>query len=213
MPHLQILNLSANRIRTPFPAEFFMMLELRDLNLSGNRIPSVQTTALFAQPAPLRVLDLSQNLFTTLPEFVVQMHSLTTLRLAGNRLTMLRLTTPLPLLATLDLSDNAFTALPHLEPVLVPALSALSVARNQISLLPATVFALPALGILDVSGNQLATIPDGLSNATRLRELNFADNALSELPDELCRLSVLKSLNVAGNKRYATELICFSVLF
>eukprot|EP00002_Diphylleia_rotans_P020995 TRINITY_DN4080_c0_g1_i7.p1 TRINITY_DN4080_c0_g1~~TRINITY_DN4080_c0_g1_i7.p1 ORF type:complete len:467 (+),score=83.17 TRINITY_DN4080_c0_g1_i7:59-1459(+) len=52
---------------------------------------------------------------------------------------------------------------------------------------------------ISIAYNQISMLPDGLSRLTSLRDLNLASNKFTKIPDVLLQMSWLISLNIAGN--------------
>ncbi|KAJ3114018.1 hypothetical protein HK100_001820 [Physocladia obscura] len=195
----QVLNLSDARL-VKLPSEVLVIKQLRNLDLSGNRLDTlppqtakvwwtVDYLVLLLTGAPqwtaLRTLNLAHNSFATVP-----------LDLAA-----------LTLLETLNLSHNVLKTLPAAVFGL-PRLRTLNCAANRLATLPGAaegqgdggLAGCPALVSLDVSANALTALPSLRAlGCLALQELLCADNRLAALPDDLAALPSLKIINVRNN--------------
>ncbi len=164
------------------------------LNLSGNRLTDLPPRL---GRIPAWQLDLSDNLFTSLPEALFQMDRLHTLNLSGNRLATLppELGQLLPL-SSLDLSDNALALLPP-EIGQLQGLRTLNLAGNELVALPPELGQLSQLALLGVSENRLATLPPELGRLRRLLSLDLSGNQVTDLPAPVVG-QLLKALTGSG---------------
>jgi GTPase SAR1 family protein len=102
---------------------------------------------------------------TELPESLLQIRELESLKISSNRLT--------------ELPDWVGTFM-HLK--------SLKLSRNQIQILPKSIGNLQNLIELDISRNKLAELPDTLGNLTQLKKIVFIGNQLSDLPASLLNI-------------------------
>ncbi|XP_069466350.1 leucine-rich repeat-containing protein 47 isoform X2 [Ambystoma mexicanum] len=186
------------------PAELGQLQALTGLILCRDGLTAVPGEAL-AQLLALKVLDLSCNQLTTLPEQLCSLPELSTLNLSCNRLKSLPAgLRRSPRLAVLNLSRNELTTFPPgFFSQELPLLSTLSASENQIEELSADIGLLPALKSLDLSSNKLTEIPSELADCTKLKEINFKGNKLKDKRLEKmvngCQTkSVLDYLRVGG---------------
>ena len=124
----------------------------------------------------LKMLSLSNNKLTTLPEWTLNLTNLVRLYLGNNELTNLEGISNLTNLEYLDLGKNNLTSLPE----------AISNLTN--------------LGVLNLANNELTSIPEGISNLTNLTWLYLSSNNLTTLPEGISNLTNLKELNLFNNK-------------
>uniref|UniRef100_A0A0D3GDD2 Leucine-rich repeat-containing N-terminal plant-type domain-containing protein n=1 Tax=Oryza barthii TaxID=65489 RepID=A0A0D3GDD2_9ORYZ len=179
---LRTLSLRTNAISGGIPADIGGCVQLRSLNLSGNRLAG---RGLFSL-ALLEKVDLSGNRLTggVSPEFS---------RLAS--------------LTTLNLDRNGFDGtLPG--NLTLPKLARFNVSYNgQLGgAVPASLAGMPASAFLGTSlcGAPLApgAVPVGtVGNLTALRTLSLRTNAISgRLPEGLFSLALLEKVDLSGNR-------------
>ena len=126
-------------------------------------------------------------------------------------------------LVCLDLSDNHISVLPE-DWSSLPSLAELRLAKNQLSVLPASMFtgrietslahldlsdnqlqmlnaalcSLCNLAVLKLDRNRLVSLPLGIGKLTRLVQLSASENQLKTLPGDFDRLA-LNSLDLSQN--------------
>jgi len=146
-----------------------------------------------------RILDLSYNQLTTLPDWLEQFTSLGNLLLNNNQLTSLpdglgKLTQ----LHILQLDYNQLTSLPSTLGNL-SSLTHLTLGGNQIRTLPDWNEKLERLRVLVISNNKLASLPSWIGNLKYLHALWLQDCQLTLVPEWLSRLKNLEVLSLNGN--------------
>ena len=124
-----------------------------------------------------RVLDLSNEELTEVPEHLSRMTNLTTLGLSNNQLT--------------EVPEH----LSHMT-----NLTTLALSGNQLTEVPEHLFSrLTNLSWLALNGNQLTEVPEHLSRMTDLEYLYLNNNRIVTLPPSLAALPNLKALHLNGN--------------
>ena len=124
----------------------------------------------------VRILDLSGNALSELPEWIAQ----------------------LPELEVRFLSRNRFSHVPEVLGRLA-SLRMIGMRDNQIECISPK--SIPAhLEWLTLTSNQIATIPPELGRASRLRKLLLAGNRLTALPDSLRQSHSLELLRLSANQ-------------
>ena len=184
----QFIDLNDNVIRVLRRANFAWAPNLRKLDLAYNLITRVPPLA-FQGCTLLQELDLSFNCIGAIANGAFLSTALESLTLNGNaQLRNLTNTTfrHLPALRTLDLGNNAVVLSPGTRAAPthvfagVPALTTLSLPRNEIAVVTRQTFAgLVALLELVLHGNRIAYIaPGSLSHMARLGILKLQYNLL-----------------------------------
>lgn len=135
------------------------------LNLSGMSLTDDDLDSLMAnmqQINKLQLLNLGNNLLTTLPETIATLTDLTKLLL----------------------TENQFTALPATIGSF-SKLRILDVSENDLSTLPRTIGNLTNLEWLNVFGNKLTSVPDTIGNLGNLRAFVAHFNRLTSIPETI----------------------------
>lgn len=157
-----------------FPHEIFDLADsLEVLNLSQNRLSALPDD--LGRLKKLRILFVSDNLFTHLPAVLGDCPQLSMIGFKANQI------------ETVDAA-----AIPA-------ALRWLILTDNRIAELPASLGHCERLQKLMLSGNRLQHLPETMANCSRLEMIRLASNAFEALPDELLHLPRLSWLAFAGN--------------
>nr|VFJ87041.1 MAG: Leucine rich repeat-containing protein [Candidatus Kentron sp. LFY] len=179
------------------PQSLARLTELRELNLSGNRLTVLPE--FLAQFTQLRVLRLGGNPLAVLPSWLGGLTRLRSLSLRGIGVALPFSLEQLTQLRVLNLAGNKLTELPPFLGQLTQ-LRDLSLESNELTELPSFLGELTQLQELDLSFNQLTALPEFLAQLTELRTLYLAGNELTELPSFLGQLTRLESLRLSGNQ-------------
>jgi Leucine-rich repeat (LRR) protein len=146
----------------------------------------------------LRLLDLSQNLLTTLPPEIGQLTQLEVLILRGNALRQLPPEVgQMRHLQRLDLERNQLQALPEALQY-CEALRELRLSHNIFEAWPGEAIP-PQLESLLLSRNMLRELPESIRHLQQLSYLDISDNRLQQLPHSLVLLDRLEHIMLAGN--------------
>ena len=180
-----------------FPNAILKFKNLRVLNISNNRIDSLPFS-LFNQCRKLSVLQYAGDELNAIPQVLFQ-GSLKVLDLSENNLTAI----PDDIgacrqLEELDLHANRLTTYPS-SSVLLKSLKSLILSGNPLTLLSAWVVNQPQLKILFIDNTAIENTYDLLCKADALRFLNMEENNMKELPACFCELKGLKVILVSGN--------------
>ncbi|XP_038048350.1 leucine-rich repeat-containing protein 40-like [Patiria miniata] len=147
----------------------------------------------------LQKLNISHNKITSLPSEMFQLRHLLSFHVEHNDLTEL----PEGIgefihLEELNLSHNKLTTLPYTAGHL-GKLKTLNVSDNQLTSLPTSMGMLKAVRILEASNNKLPEIPTEVGDMKSLEQLYLQHNVLSGLP--LLRACISLKELFAGNNR------------
>jgi len=143
------------------------------LDLSGNQLSSLPEW--FAELSELKVLFLSHNSFTHVPEVLGKLPALTMLGMRANQIEVIA------------------------PDALAPSLAWLTLTDNHIAQIPAELGRLPRLTKLLLAGNRLQQIPDSFAEARSLELIRLSANRFEEFPAWLFSLPALAWLAIAGN--------------
>lgn len=159
---------------------------------------------IFTLADTLEVLDLSDNLLSSLPDDLPRLHKLRVIFCSGNRFTTLpEVLGRCTRLNMLGFRGNQISVLP--PAALPPSLRWLILTDNRLHVLPAELGRCTQLQKLMLSGNQLQTLPDEMAACTRLELLRIAANRFERLPEWLFKLPRLAWLAYADNPVCATR--------
>jgi len=179
------------------PCIFF---QVTHLNLSNNRLQHVPD--IISSLSNLIRLDLSNNSLTQITHTVGTLSALTHLILKNNQLTeeglpkdMIEMRS----LRTLNLAGNRLTCVP---PQLLDIISLrnLFLGANQITQINPAIVRLRRLRLLYLGGNLLKTLPGEIGDMFNMQVLLLSDNRLTQLPQNLCNLRKLQCLHLHRNR-------------
>ena len=141
------------------------------INISKKNLDKLPPQMLRGGLSSLVFLDISSNKFTALPEEILQLANLKTLKLDHNFLTKLPMDiSRLTCLENLSVSNNLLTALPKSIAELKNTLTVLNVGKNKIESLPNEIGELQFLRALWINNNSFSAIPNTLDLMVSLRE-------------------------------------------
>jgi Leucine-rich repeat (LRR) protein len=174
---LGLYNCGLKTLPRSFIATITTLISLKDLNISYNRLTTLQES--FGNLKNLQTLYLGGNQLTTLPESFGHLKALQNLYSGENQLrTLPESFGSLRALQTLNLGGNQITMLPESFGGLI-SLRELYLGVNQLSTLPECVGQLKSLKILWVFNNQLTGLPESIGQLQSLKDLNLSNNQLT----------------------------------
>ncbi|WP_297576142.1 leucine-rich repeat domain-containing protein [uncultured Deefgea sp.] len=148
---------------TEFPREIFDLADsLKILNLSGNQLSSLPDD--LPRLRHLAVIFCSENRFTELPAVLGQCPSLTMIGFKSNQIA--------------HVDDEAFP--PHLRWLIL--------TDNQLTELPSSIGRCQQLQKLMLAGNRLTALPAALAHCQQLALVRLAANQLTAFPECLLQL-------------------------
>ncbi|KAH8306593.1 hypothetical protein KR018_009007 [Drosophila ironensis] len=181
--------------------------DIETMLLNHNRLAGLPR--LLQQFNNLKILDLSSNAITQLPEAVCQL-PLVTLIAKNNLLTNGSL--PKSLLAKLgpnshggstlkelNLSGNQLTHFPE-QVTELRQLKYLYLGGNKISSISKDIWKMQSLHVLSLGGNLISEVPEAVGSLSQLQALVLCDNLIEILPTSIARLKNLKSLLLHKNR-------------
>ena len=174
-------------------------VDLRMLDLSGNKVKRETPSSVAAFAATLKKLRLDGNKLEGVG-CVGRLASLEELSLAANCLSAVSAEdlAGMVRLKSLNLSQNALTCV-AVPPALV-CLTSLDLSRNRLTEVPAAVLDLPKLASLDVSHNRLVALQLSSDQPpAQLQSLDVSHNGITALPVELFASTKLITFAMDGN--------------
>ncbi|XP_039269317.2 uncharacterized protein LOC120344261 [Styela clava] len=169
------LDISHNLIHRIDPSRFMGLANLKELNLSSNRLRQLPEEICFL--TNLSELYATNNALGTLPKNVKYLKKLVHLNLSG----------------------NAFNDIPP-SSLEIYSLKILQLGGNNIKEVPASITNLQSLEVLYLGGNHIQNIPAEVGEMKSLSSLTLCDNKLSSIPTELVKLRNLQSLSLHNNR-------------
>ena len=203
--HLQLLNMSRNRIELIHPDAFLDDTSLQIIDLSENRISDLLTDT-FRDNVHLRVLNLNGNELRAVPENTFSAnHELEAVFFSRNRLSNVPASSVRSVSSNLRILDCSFNNIhflrnEELESTSFTRLLDLNLSHNQIKSLPETIFTdFSSLESLDLSFNPIRVVSDSLFDGVSqsLQELDMSHAFLKSIP--MLNLPSLKKLDLSFN--------------
>ena len=148
----------------------------------------------------LKYVDLTSCHLTELPDNLLSMKTLMTLKLAKNNITTLPTNWGhlADVLRELDLCDNPLVSLSETLQQL-KILESLHIADCSFSSFPSALLHLKSLKSLDISNNSISVVPKAVSSLQKLEMLNISGCGLGGVPTVLAKLPNLVSLDISDN--------------
>jgi len=182
---------------TELPGQVGNLLELRSLNIGGNKFTSIPSMILGIPT--LRRLYVQGNEIVDIPTEIQYLTRLEALYAARNKVTYVSDgLSEIQSLRVLDLAHNALASVPESLGNL-GLLEQLYLHGNRIVVLPDSLANLTNLRHLDLSRNRLLRLPEGLGLISSLQTLNLEDNDLRSLPASLAYLRNVEHVYLDGN--------------
>ncbi|XP_069976729.1 leucine-rich repeat neuronal protein 1 [Penaeus vannamei] len=183
---LQVLSLRGNSIFTVLD-NICKLTDLRELDLSGNRIKSIGRGRMFQNMTRLEYLSVGKNSISTIfHDNLMGLKSLVHLILSNNKINYIedKAFIELSHLLTLDLEQNLLGSLYAEWFQGLGGLVALNLAHNRIHKIPASLFRdLVSLERLYLAGNRISAVdPRAFSGLMNLQHLTMENNLLSRIP-------------------------------
>ncbi|KAF2761235.1 L domain-like protein [Pseudovirgaria hyperparasitica] len=174
LSNLQNLDLQGNQL-TELPADMSELVNLHVLNVTSNRLTSLDMEVLLALPI-VQISAVKNNLQGVLISGSMENTSLQALNVSGNSLTSLTTDSRLQLsaLQTLDLSVNRISSLPDI-----------SGCRSLVTIL--------------AGENKLQDLPEGFVELLNVKKADFSSNDISKVDDRIALMESLDTISLAAN--------------
>ncbi|KUJ20721.1 L domain-like protein [Mollisia scopiformis] len=199
IPSLRDLKIAGNGLTGPLDPSVTNLKNLESLDLQRNALISLPEG--LAELVRLRVLNITENSFTSLPFETLRHLPLTELYAAKNKLTgtlVYSEVDELSLLQILDVTSNLLTSLDNAGHLRLPALHQLNCSINRLTSLP-DMSSWISLLTLAAEDNNIAAIPDGFTTLPKIRNVDFTGNNLRVLDDRIGGMASLDIFRISGN--------------
>ncbi|KAI0105280.1 hypothetical protein GGR51DRAFT_197476 [Nemania sp. FL0031] len=199
--NLRDLKLGNNLLYGPIE-DFFILENLEILDLHGNNISALPCG--MDRMKRLRILNLDENAFETLPFQVLSVLPLSELLVRKNKLTGTLIESgveSLSQLQTLDCSSNqlSYIVSPDAKSSLrLPSLHQLTVSMNRLKSLP-DMSSWDSILTINADDNSISAFPEGFTTRQTLRHAGFSSNDIRVVPPEIARMEGLAMLRITGN--------------
>lgn len=220
LPNLEVLDLDSNKISALSDRSAVNLRKLKRLVLNNNWFKAVPHSLIFMERLDelwmvnnglkgrllsstlpwikgLRVVYLSDNRITTLPDNLARMEMLNKLYLGRNQFGHVpSILFGLSWLNSLDLSNNQII---EVDPRIGEMnLMYLNLGDNQLTSLPKEIADLRNLKALDVGFNQLTGLPSSIVEMRFLEKLDMEHNQMTHIPTELSDMDCLRFVKLRG---------------
>ncbi|KAI1099786.1 hypothetical protein F4804DRAFT_320832, partial [Jackrogersella minutella] len=195
------LKLGNNLLYGRMEDNYFMNLHnLEILDLHGNNISSLPDSV--DKLARLRMLNLNENAFETLPFESLAKLPLTELLARKNKLSGTLIgpgVEGFPQLQILDIAANQIQLIADsAQPLKMPSLHQFTISLNRISSLP-DMSSWTSLLTINADENSITAFPEGFLGLENLRHVDFTSNDIRVIPPEIARMDGLAMLRITGN--------------
>ena len=201
IPTLVEVYLAHNELEGPLPPSVTALKELQILDLEGNKISSLPET--FDKLRRMRILLFGDNHLESVPwKSLEHFRDLFELDVSSNNLSGDLVSSDidkitLSALSNLDVHSNNLEALP--SNLHLPSLTQFNATQNSLVTTGTFFTATPRLVHLSVAQNQLSILPDGIIHLAYLRSLDISNNVIEHIDPRLGLLDRLTTFMWMGN--------------
>lgn len=199
--NLRDLKLGNNLLYGPLE-DAFILESLEILDLHGNNISALPCG--IDRMKRLRILNLDENAFETLPFQSLSTLPLSELLVRKNKLAGTLIESGVEILSQLQILDCSSNQLSHItspdakKPLRLPSLHQLTVSANRLKSLP-DMSSWESILTINADDNSILAFPDGFITRHTLRHAGFSSNDIRIVPPEIARMDGLAMLRITGN--------------
>lgn len=175
------------------------LTHLEELDLRQNSISRLPEG--LSELIRLRILNVTENEFTSLPFESLSQLPLTQLLAAKNKLTGTLVpegVDELLRLQILDVTSNALTSLHGSMNLKLPSLHQLSCSANRLASLP-NMTTWQSLHTVSAEDNSIAAIPEGFVELPKVKNVDLSGNDIKVLDDRIGGMESLDIFRISGN--------------
>ncbi|KAI8628494.1 L domain-like protein [Xylariaceae sp. FL1651] len=198
---LRDLKLGNNLLYGPIE-DSFILENLEILDVHGNNISALPSEV--NRMKRLRILNLDENAFESLPFQSLSALPLSELLVRKNKLTGTLIESGVEGLSQLQILDCSGNQLSHLFPpdskksVDLPSLHQLTVSMNRLKSLP-DMSSWNSILTINADDNNITAFPEGFTSRETLKHAGFSSNDIRIIPPEIARMDSLAMLRITGN--------------
>ncbi|KAI2466287.1 hypothetical protein F4781DRAFT_357475 [Annulohypoxylon bovei var. microspora] len=179
---------------------FANLQNLEILDLHGNNISSLPDC--LDRLVRLRMLNLNENAFETLPFGGLSKLPLTELQARKNKLSGTLIgpgVEGFPQLQILDVAANQIRLIvDSAQPLKLPSLHQFTISTNRVISLP-NVSSWTSLLTINADENSITAFPEGFTGLRNLRHVDFTSNDIRVIPPEISQMDNIAMLRITGN--------------
>lgn len=193
------LKLANNSLEDMFMPDISRLTKLEVLDLRGNSINSLPEG--MTELSCLRVVNLAENKFTSLPIEVLSRLSITELHAQKNNLKgslIPESVNRFESLQILNVAENALETLSENEHLELPSLRQLSIDANRMKVLP-DMSTWQALLSLSAEANGIQALPESFLGLEKVKHVDLTGNDISKLDERIGLMDNLTMLRIANN--------------
>lgn len=180
----------------------FILKSLEILDLHGNNISALPSE--IDRMKRLRILNLDENAFETLPFQSLSALPLTELLVRKNKLAGTLIESEVEAFSQLQILDCSSNQLSHItspdakQPLRLPSLHQLTASANRLKSLP-DMSSWESILTINADDNNISAFPEGFITRHTLRHAGFSGNDIRVVPPEIARMDGLAMLRITGN--------------
>lgn len=193
--------LAHNALEGPLPPSVTALKELQILDIEGNKVTSLPET--FGKLRRMRILLLGDNNVEYIPWKALENFSdlfeldISCNNLSGDLVPSSIEKITLSALSNLDVHSNNLETLP--SNLHLPSLTQFNATQNSLTTTGSFFTAAPRLAHLSIAQNQLSILPDGIIHLAYLRSLDISNNVIEHIDPRLGLLDRLTTFMWMGN--------------
>ncbi|TDZ62074.1 Leucine-rich repeat-containing protein 40 [Colletotrichum trifolii] len=197
---LRDLKLANNLLYGPLDPAFSKLENLEIFDLHGNNVSALPAD--IENLSRLRILNLSDNSFESLPFKQLAQLPLTELTAKKNKLSGTLIEDGVAALQSLQMLDLSSNQLTHLvtsgSTISLPCIHQLVLSMNRLKELP-NISSWTSLITLTANENAIQEFPEGFMGLEKLRSVDFSSNDIRVVPPEISRMDNLSLIRLSGN--------------